>query len=157
MVGTGYIFSIRGWRRCQALVCTMAGARFNLVALRIATGVLIGAVLFLPLPEATSALFTPALISAANQPEPFEAQGTSMAIDLHNHTVTIDHDEIRGLMSPMPKAFPVQPPEILSGITARDRVTFRLHRAPDTLTIVNLVKAAVTAEETVVLHVEAMT
>jgi len=43
------------------------------------------------------------------------------------------------------------------GIAAGDRVTFRLLRASDTLTIVNLVKEAVAAEETVVLHVEGMT
>lgn len=156
-VATGYIFYIRERRRCQALVCTMAGTWFNLVALSIATVVLIGEVLLVAFPEATSALFTRAMVSAANQPEHFEAQGIIMAVDLHKHMVTIDHGEIRGLMSPMTMAFPVQSPEILRGIAVGDRVTFRLLRAPDTLTIVTLVKEAVTAEETVVLHVEGMT
>ena len=156
-VAAGYVFYIRERRRCQALVCTMAGARFNLVALGIATVVLIGEVILLAFPEATSSLFTRAMVSAANQPEHFEAQGTIMAVDLHKHMVTIDHGEIRGLMSPMTMAFPVQSSEILRRIAAGDPVTFRLLRTSDTLTIVNLVKEAVPAEETVVLHVQGMT
>ena len=156
-VGAGYVLYVRERRRCRMLVCTMAGSRLNLVALSVATAILIGEVVLVAFPEAASALLTRAIVSAAARPAYFEAQGTIVAVDLEQQTVTIDHGEIKGLMSPMTMAFSVESPELLQGTIPGDRVAFRLLRTPKRLAIVALTKEVPAQEARVVLDIEGMT
>ena len=156
-VTAGYVLYVRERRRCRMVVCTMAGSRFNLVALSVATAILIGEVVLVAFPEVASELLTRAIVSAADRPEHFEAQGTIVAVDLEKQTVTIDHGEIKGLMSPMTMTFPVESPELLQGTTPGDRVTFRLLRTSKRLAMVALTKEGPSQEERVVLDIEGMT
>ena len=75
-VSVGYIVYVRERRRCQAMVCTMVGSRFTLVALSVATLMLLGELTLVVFPETASLLFTRAMASATDRPEHFEAQGT---------------------------------------------------------------------------------
>lgn len=156
-VTAGYVLYVRERRRCRMLACTMAGGWFNLVALSVATVVLIAEVLLVALPEAASELFTRAMISAADRRGYFEGQGTIVAVDAKKPSATIDHGEIKGLMSPMTMAFPVESPELLKGVAPGDRVTFRLLRTLNTLAVVAFTKEAPSGEEKVVLDIEGMT
>src|SRR5256712_7895003 len=102
LAGTaGYVWYFRERRRCQGLVCAMAGGRLNLVALGLATAVLLGEVVLVAFPERASQLFSQAMVSAANQVEHFAAEGTIVNLDPGRHLVTIDHGDIKDLMSPM--------------------------------------------------------
>src|SRR5262249_10473303 len=141
-VTAGYLLYFRERRRCQALVCTMAGSRLNLVALGLATAVLLSEVVLVAFPEGASRLFTRAMVSATNQVEHFEAAGTLVSIDRDKHLLTIKHGDIKGLMSPMTMAFPVAAPELATGIGPGDRVRFTLQRNPQGLAIVALTKEA---------------
>ncbi len=156
-VTTGYLLYVRKRRRCQALVCTMGGSRLNLVALGVATAVLFGEVVLVTFPEGASRLLTRALVSAANQVEHFEAEGTIVSVEPAKQLLTIDHGDIQGLMSPMTMAFPVQSPALFTGIVRGDRVTFTLQRSPQGLAIVALAKQEPGGKATVVLDVEGMT
>jgi Cu/Ag efflux protein CusF len=155
-VATGYGLYFRERRRCRTLVCTMAGSRVNLMALLVATAILAGELVLVAFPEAASALFTGAMVSAAEQVEHFDATGTIVALDPMKHTVTINHDEIKGLTSPMTMAFPVESPELLQGVTPGDRVTFQLQRTPKSLSVVALTQEAPAGVEHVVLDVQGM-
>jgi hypothetical protein len=68
-VTAGYVWYFRERRRCQGLVCTMAGGRLNLVALGLATAVLLGEVVLVAAPERASQLFGQAMVSASTQVE----------------------------------------------------------------------------------------
>jgi Cu/Ag efflux protein CusF len=152
----GYVLYVRERRRCQGLVCTMAGSRLNLVALGLATTVIIGEVVLVAFPEGASRLLTRAMISAANQVERFEADGTLVSLDPGKHLMTIDHGDITGLMAPMTMAFPVKSPALFGGIAPGDRVRFTLERSPQGLAIIALTKQEMAAEARVVLDVEGM-
>jgi Cu/Ag efflux protein CusF len=156
-VTAGYVLYVRERRRCRTLLCAMAGSQFNLVALGVATALLLGEVTLVAFPETASGLFTRALVSASDRPESFEAQGSIVAVDPVKQTVTIDHGEIKGLMSPMTMAFPVASPELLKGVAPGDQVTFRLLRTPNTLAVVALTKEVPAGEAQVVLDVKGMT
>ena len=156
-VTAGYVLYVRERRRCRTLVCTVAGSRFNLVVLGVATAILLGEVTLVAFPETASVLFTRAMVSAADRPESFEAKGTIVAVDPVKQTVTIDHGEIKGLMSPMTMAFPVESLELPKGVAPGDRVTFRLLRTPNTLAVVALTKEIPAGEAQVVLDVKGMT
>jgi Cu/Ag efflux protein CusF len=156
-VAAGYLLYVRERRRCQALVCTMAGSRVNLVALGVATVVLLGEVVLVAFPEGASILLTRAMVSAARQVERFEADGTIVSVDPDRHLLTINHGDIKGLMSPMTMAFPVESPALLQGMAPGDRVTFALERSPQGLAIVALTKAAPAGETRVILDIEGMT
>lgn len=67
-----------------------------------------------------------------------EGQGTVRSIGLQKGTVTIDHEEIQGLMPPMVMEFVVDPQEALQGLKPGDRVSFTLRSGGLTLTIVDL-------------------
>lgn len=156
-VTVGYVLYFRERRRCQRLVCTMAGSRVNLIALGLATVVLLGEIGLVAFPEAASRLMTRAIVSAANQVEHFDAEGTIVSVDPGKHLMTIDHGDIKGLMSPMTMAFPVQSPALFTGITPSDRVRFTLERSPQGLAVVALTKQETATEARVVLDIEGMT
>jgi Cu/Ag efflux protein CusF len=156
-VTAGYLLYFRERRRCQALVCTMAGSRLNLMALGIATAVLLGEVALVAFPEGASRLFSQAMVSAANQVERFDADGTIVSVDLDQHLLTIKHGDMKGFMSAMTMAFPVASPALLTGIGPGDRVRFTLERSPQGLAIVALAQEASAGEARVILDVEGMT
>jgi Cu/Ag efflux protein CusF len=156
-VSAGYLLYFRERRRCQALVCTMAGSRVNLVALGLATAVLLGEVALVAFPEGVSQVLTRAMVSAAKQVEHFEAQGRVVRVEPEKHLLTIDHSDIKGLMSPMTMAFPVESPALMHGMVPGDRVRFTLERSPQGLSIVALTTEASPGEARVILDVEGMT
>jgi Cu/Ag efflux protein CusF len=123
-VTAGYVLYFQEWRRCQRRVCTLAGSRGNLLALGLATVVLLGKMGLVAFPEAASRLFTRAMVSAANQVEHVDAEGTIVSVDPGKRLMTIDHGDIKGVMSPMTMTFPVQPPALFTGVTPGDRVQF---------------------------------
>lgn len=156
-VTAGYVLYVRERRRCQQRLCTMAGSRFNLVVLGVATVILLGEVVLVAFPAAASRLLTRALVSAAHQVEHFEAEGTIVSVDPAKHLLTINHGDIHGLMGPMTMAFPVQSPVLLTGITPGDRVRFTLERSPQGLALIALTTQEPAEEARVVLDVAGMT
>jgi Cu/Ag efflux protein CusF len=156
-VTAGYVLYFRERRRCQQRLCTMAGSRFNLAVLGVATVILLGEVVLVAFPAAASRLLTQALVSAAHQVEHFEAEGTIVSVDPAKHLLTINHGDIHGLMGPMTMAFPVQSPVLLTGITPGDRVRFTLERSPQGLALIALTTQEPAEEARVVLDVEGMT
>ncbi len=156
-VTAGYVWYFRERRRCQGLVCAMAHGRLNLVALSLATAVLLGELVLVAFPERASQLFGQAMVSAANQVEHFAAEGTIVNLDPGRHLVTIEHGDIKDLMSPMTMAFPVASPALFERIAAGDRVKFTLQRSPQGLAIVALTKQETSGEASIVLAVEGMT
>ena len=155
-VMAGYVLYVGERRRCQVLVCTMAGSRVNLVALGVATAVLLGEGGLVAFSEGASRFFAQARVSAANQIEHFDAEGTIVSVDPAKHLLTIKHGDIKGLMSPMTMAFPVESPALVQGIVPGDRVTFTLQQSPQGLSIVTLTKEASAGEARVILDVEGM-
>ena len=155
-VAAGYVLYFRERRRCQALLCTMAGSRVNLMALGVATAVLLGELVLVVFPEGGSRLLTQAMVSAAHQIEHFDAEGTIVNVDPAKHLLTIKHGDIKGLMSAMTMAFPVASPALVPGISPGDRVRFTLERNPQGLAIVALTKEASAAEARVILDIQGM-
>ena len=156
-VTAGYVLYIWERRRCQRRACTMAGSRLNLVALGFATLVLLGEVVLVAFPEAASRLFTQAMVSATNQVEHFDAQGTIVSVDPGKRLMTIDHGDIKGVMPPMTMTFPVQSPALFTGVTPGDRVQFTLERSPQGLALIALTTQETPGEAQVVLDIEGMT
>jgi len=156
-VTAGYVLYVRERRRCQHILCTMAGSRLNLVVLGVASVILFGEVVLVAFPAAASRLFTQAMVSATNQVEHFEAEGTVVSVDPGKRLITIDHGEIKGLMSPMTMAFPVASPALLTGLAPGDRVRFTLERSPQGLALMALTTQELAEEARVVLDVEGMT
>ncbi|MGH8063906.1 MAG: copper-binding protein [Candidatus Entotheonellia bacterium] len=155
-VAMGYVLYFRERRRCRTLVCTMAGSRVNLLGLIVATAILAGELGLVTFPETASAFFTGAMVSAADRREHFEAMGTIVGVDAAKPSVTINHGEIKGLMSPMTMAFPMESPELLQGVASGDRVTFQLLRTPKSLSVVALTEEVPAGVEHVVLDVQGM-
>jgi len=156
-VTAGYVLYVRERRRCRTVLCTMAGSRLNLVALGIATVILLGEVVLVAFPAAASRLLTQALVSAANQVEHFEAEGTIVSVDPAKHLLTINHGDMHGLMGPMTMAFPVASPALLTGIAPGDRVRFTLERSPQGLALMALTTQEPAEAARVVLDVQGMT
>ena len=156
-VTAGYMLYVRERRRCRTVLCTMAGSRLNLVALGIATVILLGEVVLVAFPAAASRLLTQALVSAAHQVEHFEAEGTIVSVDPAKHLLTINHGDIHGLMGPMTMAFPVASPALLTGIAPGDRVRFTLERSPQGLALMALTTQEPAEAARVVLDVQGMT
>jgi Cu/Ag efflux protein CusF len=129
----------------------------NLVALGVATAILLGEVALVAFPEGASRLFTRAMVSAANQVEHFDAEGTIVSNDRDTHLLTIKHGNIKGVMSAMTMAFAVESPALTQGIVPGDRVRFTLERSPQGLSIVALTKEVSPGEARVILDVEGMT
>ena len=156
-VAAGYGLYLRERRRCHSLACSMAGSRLNLVALLMATLVLMVELVLVIFPGAASTLFTRAMVVAADRPERFAAQGRIVAVDDEKHTVTIAHGDIPGLMSPMTMVFPVASPQLLTGIVPSDRVRFHLLRTPTSLVVVELAKDVSAGETQLTFDVRGMT
>lgn len=156
-VTVGYVLYIRERRRCQQLVCTMAGSRVNLVVLGFSTLLLLGETVLVAFPEEASRLMSQAMRSAANEVEHYEAEGTIVSLDPGKHLITIDHGDIKGVMGPMTMAFPVPSPTLFTGIIPGDRVRFTLERSPQGLAIIALTKQKPGEEARVVLDIEGMT
>jgi Cu/Ag efflux protein CusF len=55
------------------------------------------------------------------------------SIDLQKGTVTVDHEEIQGLMPPIVMEFVVDPQETLQGLKPGDRINFTLRSGGLTL------------------------
>jgi Cu/Ag efflux protein CusF len=155
-VTAGYVLYFRERHRCQQLVCTMAGSRLNLGALGLATLILLSEGVLVAFPERASRLVSQAMRSATNAVESYEAKGTIVSVDATNQIMTIAHGDIKGLMSPMTMAFPVQSPALFPGMTPGDRVAFTLQRSPHGLAIVALTKQEPVGSTVVVLDVEGM-
>lgn len=77
-----------------------------------------------------------------------------MNLDPGRHLVTINHGDIKGLMSPMTMAFPVASPALFERIAAGDRVTFTLQRSAQGLAIIALIKQETSGEASIVLAIE---
>jgi Cu/Ag efflux protein CusF len=152
----GYVLYVRERRRCQQLVCTMAGSRLNLVALGLATLILLSEGVLVAFPDRASRLVSQAMRSATHAVESYEAKGTIVSVDATNQIMTIAHGDIRGLMSPMTMAFPVQSPALFPGMTPGDRVAFTLQWSPHGFAIVALTKQEPVGSTAVVLDVEGM-
>ncbi len=156
-VATGHVLYARERRRCQALVCTMAGRRLNLMALGIATMLLLGEILLVAFPEGASTLLTKVVVSTASHIEHFEAEGTIVSVDPGKHLLTVEHGDIPGLMSPMTMTFPMRSPELFTGMTPGERVRFTLERSPQGLALVALTKQERTGAATALLDIDGMT
>jgi Cu/Ag efflux protein CusF len=155
-VTAGYVLYVRERRRCQQLVCTMAGSRLNLVALGLATLILLSEGVLVAFPDRASRLVSQAMRSATHAVESYDAKGTIVSVDATNQIMTIAHGDIKGLMSPMTMAFPVQSPALFPGMTPGDRVAFTLQRSPHGFAIVALTKQEPVGSTAVVLDVEGM-
>lgn len=83
-------------------------------ALRIALGILVGCFWF-------------ASGTAAEDGE-YPGHGTIESVDVEAQTVTIDHEDIPGLMMGMAMKFEVSEPGILSGVAAGQVVDFRVRK-----------------------------
>jgi Cu/Ag efflux protein CusF len=155
-VTAGGVLYVRERRRCQRLVCTMAGSRLNLVALGLAALVLFGEGVLVAFPDRASRLVSQAMSAAAHAGESYEAEGTIVSVDATKQIMTIAHGDITGLMSPWAMAFPVPSPALFPGMTPGDRVTFTVQRSPQGLAIVALTTQEPVGSTTVVLDVEGM-
>ncbi|WP_294539844.1 copper-binding protein [uncultured Rhodoblastus sp.] len=60
----------------------------------------------------------------ASLPKIFHGVGAITGIDAGAGEVSIDHEEIPGLMSAMEMAYQARPPKVLEGLKAGDRVEF---------------------------------
>jgi protein SCO1/2 len=69
----------------------------------------------------------------------YSIKGTVTAIGAENKMVTLDHDDVPGVMQAMEMAFPVSDPNVLDGIAVGDAVEGRLQKS-DELIITRLQK-----------------
>src|SRR5262245_18684983 len=69
--------------------------------------------------------------------------GDVLAIDASALRVTIDHDEIPGLMGAMTMTFPVRSPDVLAGVAPGMRVSFDLMRRGNELVVTRLAASVV--------------
>lgn len=67
------------------------------------------------------------LILGQERGESYAGRGSVVSIDQKRAKVTLNHEEIRGLMPPMTMEFPVQPAEMLKGFRVGNRVQFTLN------------------------------
>jgi protein SCO1/2 len=79
---------------------------------------------------------------AADQPnvKQYEITGTVIAVDKDAKTVTLDHEDIPGLMRAMQMEFKVDNPQVLEGIAVEDRVHGQLEVKSGDYTITDLTK-----------------
>src|SRR5262249_35607938 len=60
-VGLGYYFYFREKRRCSSVGCALAGGKFNLTLLCLATGIVVGALVLDFFPQLTSGILQTAM------------------------------------------------------------------------------------------------
>ncbi len=68
----------------------------------------------------------------APEVETFSSSGTITAIDAGKKEISIDHEEIPGLMSAMEMNFPVKDERFLNDFKTGDRIMFELQKSGDT-------------------------
>src|SRR5438105_15456421 len=59
----------------------------------------------------------------------YDMRGKVVAVDAAKPAVTLDHEDIPGLMKAMQMEFPVQDPKLREGVKVGDRVQGRLEKA----------------------------
>lgn len=79
-----------------------------------------------------------ALAGCGGSPTEGEASGIVRDVDAAAGRVTIDHDDIPGLMKAMTMTFEVADPELLEGVDPGERVQFRIRYADGTYTVTSL-------------------
>jgi len=72
----------------------------------------------------------------------YAAQGTVKSVDAGAGTVTIDHEDIPGLMMGMTMEFAVSDPEVLRGVAPGQVVDFRVRKAGEKLIVTEIRPAA---------------
>jgi len=77
--------------------------------------------------------------------ERWTVKGRIVAVDPVNKYVTIDHEEIPGLMAAMTMPFPVEDVRIMEGLAEGDAVEFVLTRKPSGVTITRITKVNASA------------
>lgn len=70
----------------------------------------------------------------------YDVKGKVTAVDPKKPAVTLDHEDIPGLMNGMEMEFRVEDPKLLEGIKAGDQVQGRLKKAEAGYTITHLEK-----------------
>ena len=70
----------------------------------------------------------------------YEAHGSILVTDLSGKKVTLNHEEIKGLMPAMTMEFPVKSIEVLSGLRAGDKVRFSLSSQGGNFVVEKIVK-----------------
>jgi Cu/Ag efflux protein CusF len=70
----------------------------------------------------------------------YELKGEVVAVDLKQSLVTLDHEDVPGLMKAMKMDFRVEDPKLLEGIKAGDQVQGRLKKGESGLVITELSK-----------------
>ena len=81
----------------------------------------------------------------AGAPEAYPARGTVTAVDAGARKVTIDHEEIAGLMEAMTMSFAVAPGVALEGLEPGTAVDFEVVYAAGDYTVTKLVRAGPSA------------
>lgn len=79
---------------------------------------------------------------AADQPLPkqYDLHGKVVTVDKDRKTVTLDHEDIPGLMQGMEMEFKVENPQLLEGVAVGDQVHGRLEDRSGDYTITSLTK-----------------
>jgi Cu/Ag efflux protein CusF len=65
-------------------------------------------------------------------------EGTVTAVVLERHQIVVDHEEIKGFMGAMTMGYRAEPPSLLEGLQAGDRIRFTIDTSQQT--IVNIGK-----------------
>ena len=87
-------------------------------------------------------------------PKVFHAKGRVVVIDMEKGTATIDHEEIKGLMSAMTMDFPAKEKKLLEGLENGDLVEFSLSKFGEDIEIVSLRKTGETTISGATLYKE---
>lgn len=94
---------------------------------------------------AALALLTLPLACSSEAPSDHAGHGIAVDVDPAARTVTLDHDEIPGLMMAMTMTFPVAPDVDLASVEKGSSVDFEVRSEGSTVTVTAIEKAA-TAE-----------
>jgi protein SCO1/2 len=70
----------------------------------------------------------------------YDVRGKVIAVDAERHAVTLDHEDIPGLMKAMEMKFRVEDPSLLEGIQAGDQIQGRLKKGESGYVLTHLEK-----------------
>jgi Cu/Ag efflux protein CusF len=88
-------------------------------------------------------MFAVAVLSGCNSEEKiYDLKGKIVAVDHDKRTVTVDHEEIPGLMRAMKMTFGVEDAKLLDGLAAGDAITGKLKAAGTKYNLVEVHKTA---------------
>ncbi len=76
----------------------------------------------------------------------FKSTGVVKKIDLEKGEITIDHEDIPGLMSAMTMDFPVADKKLLESVKTGDKVEFELEKNAEKMTVTSLKKIGEVAQ-----------